>query len=282
MQTQRATGSAPLKAPTAPAAAPLDTQELSIASYQMSVDTTMAVDKMLLGHALPEVPTDPQSEEVRRKLVKLGQLTSLTGKTLEVETQKALLAFQRANGLAPTGAADAPTIAKMDELIASKVDAFVPQPKSQFLKNLLPSAIELEKKYGIPAAVVLAQAALESDYGKKAIGTFNIFGIKGKGSQGTLEVTTHEYVKGVRKKVKEPFAHFENYTEALKQHAEVFFNGHYNKALKFVNDPKGFAKAIQGIYATDPRYARKLTAIMKSQNLIPPDPPPVKKTVAKK
>lgn len=281
MQTNRATGSAPL---TLSATAAVVAPSIQAPEVVLSADTVMAVDKVLLGHALPEPAVDPDRASVRRKLLKLGHLTSLKSKTLEEDTQKALLAFQRANSLAPTGAADAPTLAKMDELIAAKVDAFTPQPKSQFLKDLLPAAQEIEKTYGVPAAVVLAQAALESDYGRKAIGTYNIFGIKGKGSLGTLDVTTHEYVKGKKLKLKQPFAHFASYAEALKKHALVFYNGNYNRSLKFLNDPKAFARAIQGIYATDPHYAAKLTAIMRSQNLIPPEPKPapVKKAIAKK
>jgi flagellum-specific peptidoglycan hydrolase FlgJ len=278
MKTNRAPGSAPLLVAKSASAEPMG----GSARAALAPDMAVAVDSMLLGHSQPEPANDEASEGVRRKLVKLGLLTSLKSKTLEVDTQKALLAFQREQGLAPTGAADAPTIAKMDQLIQAKVETFEMKPKDPFLQALLPDALEIERTQGIPAAVILAQAALESSYGKKAIGTYNIFGIKGKGSDGTVEVTTHEYVKGIRKKVKEPFAKFATYAEALKRHAEVFYNGHYNKAMPHLNAPKAFAKAIQGIYATDPRYAQKLVAIMRSQNLIPPEPKPAPKPVVKK
>lgn len=284
MKTPRAPGSAPLIAKT-PAASTATTglAEAAKSYATLSPDTVAAIDTVMLGHSTPLLLRDPGTEAVRRKLVKLGQLKSLTSKTLEVDTQKAILAFQRAHGLAPTGAADGPTLAKMDAEIEAKLAKFVPKPKHPFLQELLPAALEIERTQGIPAAVILAQAALESSYGKKAIGTYNIFGIKGKGSDGTVEVTTHEYVKGVRQKVKEPFAKFASYGEALKRHAEVFYNGRYNRALPHLNAPKSFARSIQGIYATDPRYAQKLVAIMRSQDLIPPDPKPApKKAIAKK
>lgn len=281
MKTTRASGSAPLAAPTAPSASVV-APALQSPDVIVGADTAKTVDQVLLSHAEPVLSSDAQTVEVRRKLLKLGLLTSLSSKTLETDTQKALLELQRAHNLAPTGTADAPTLAKLDELVAAKMAAFVPQPRHPFLQELLPAALEIEKTHGIPAAVVLAQAALESGYGKRAIGTYNIFGIKGRGSLGKLDVTTHEYVRGVKKKLKQPFAHFASYAEALKKHAEVFYNGNYSRALKQLNDPKKFALAIQGVYATDPRYARKLTTIMREQNLIPPDPKPAPKAPVKK
>ena len=63
----------------------------------------------------------------------------------------------------------------------------------QFVNKCYPFALQVQEVTGIPAISILAQAALESDWGKKAIGN-NIFGIKfRKGDYGYQEVLTTEY-----------------------------------------------------------------------------------------
>ncbi|HEY9856433.1 MAG TPA: glucosaminidase domain-containing protein [Stenomitos sp.] len=140
-------------------------------------------------------------------------------------------------------------------------------PRSTFLKNMMPAAERIEAKYGLPAEVIVAQAALESNWGKSAIGTYNVFGIKGHGSLGSLAVTTHEHVHGRWHKVHANFAHYASYDEAFEAYARTLHNGSYDRALANKSDPIRFAKALQGVYATDPGYAAKIIRIMRQENL---------------
>ncbi|MEB3223992.1 MAG: glucosaminidase domain-containing protein [Candidatus Sericytochromatia bacterium] len=137
-------------------------------------------------------------------------------------------------------------------------------PKSPFLREMVPAALEIERKYGLPAKVILAQAALESNWGKAAIGTYNVFGIKGRGSRGSLGVMTREHLKGRWVRVRENFAHYGSYQEAFEAYARTLHNGYYQRALAAKDNPVKFARALQGVYATDPGYAGKLISIMRS------------------
>jgi hypothetical protein len=142
------------------------------------------------------------------------------------------------------------------------------KPENAFLKKLAPAAARIEEKYGIPAAVILAQAAIESASGESTIGDFNCFGIKGEGSRGSILARTAEYRGGQRYATQAYFADYGSWDEALEAHAEVLQKPRYAEAMQHKHDPIGFARALQGKYATDPRYAEKLIETMREQNLL--------------
>jgi flagellum-specific peptidoglycan hydrolase FlgJ len=137
-------------------------------------------------------------------------------------------------------------------------------PKSPFLREMVPAALEIERKYGLPAKVILAQAALESNWGKAAIGKYNVFGIKGRGSQGSIGVMTREHLKGRWVRMRDNFAHYGSYQEAFEAYARTIHNGRYKRALAAKENPVQYAKALQGVYATDPGYAGKVISIMRN------------------
>lgn len=145
--------------------------------------------------------------------------------------------------------------------------------KTEFFKALLPAALEAEKRYGVPASVTLAQAALESGWAKASIGGYNIFGIKGKGPAGTVSTRTREFEKGKWITITDNFAKYNNFYEAVMSHGKVFQAGYkgYQKGLdtyaKTGND-YDFIKAVGSTYATSPTYAKDVQQIMKDYNLV--------------
>lgn len=142
--------------------------------------------------------------------------------------------------------------------------------KQAFFDVLRPAAEAAERKHGVPAAVTLAQAALESGWGKSAIGGYNVFGIKGNGPAGTTSVNTSEYEGGQWIRIDANFANYHNFEQAIEQHAKVLLKPYYTKAMDQYEqdkDPKAFAKNITGIYATDPNYDDKLISIMNDYGL---------------
>lgn len=142
--------------------------------------------------------------------------------------------------------------------------------KRAFLEALRPAAEESERLYGVPAAVTMAQAALETGWGKAIIPGFNIFGIKGKGPAGTSSQGTWEVYNGRRVNINANFARYNNFHEAVMLHGKLFHNGYYDKAVRQFaqdRDPHAFARNITGTYATDPGYGRKLSEIMRTYGL---------------
>jgi flagellar protein FlgJ len=142
-----------------------------------------------------------------------------------------------------------------------------------FQSNVTPAAEEASQTTGIPAQFMMAQAALESGWGKHVVqnkdGTSsnNLFGIKaGADWKGkVVEATTTEYVHGVATRKVQKFRAYDTYQDSFKDYASMLRNNpRYEKVLASAQDMTGFAQGLQRAgYATDPRYAEKLTQIIK-------------------
>lgn len=129
------------------------------------------------------------------------------------------------------------------------------------------AAVASEKKYGIPAAVTMAQYQLESANGTRMpAGSNNPFGIKAKPGQDYVEATTKEFIHGQMITVKRKFAKFGSLAEAFDEHAKLLANSkHYAKA-RATTSAGDFADALTGVYATDPNYGTKLKSLMASNS----------------
>ncbi len=141
-------------------------------------------------------------------------------------------------------------------------------------QNRLQADAEMASKLtGIPAKFMLAQAALETGWGKKEIiardgrSAHNLFGIKATGNWTgkVVEATTIEYVNGKPQKRVEKFRAYDTYADAFKDYANLLrSNPRYEKVLASAQDAHGFAYGLQRAgYATDPHYAEKLSRIIR-------------------
>jgi flagellar protein FlgJ len=141
-----------------------------------------------------------------------------------------------------------------------------------FVNRMGASAQTASAASGVPAPLILAQAALESGWGKREIraddGTqsFNLFGIKAdKGWKGAVvETTTTEYVDGEPQRVRAKFRAYASYDEAFTDYAKfITRNPRYANVLA-TDDPAEAAHGLQRAgYATDPEYGSKLVRIMQ-------------------
>lgn len=149
------------------------------------------------------------------------------------------------------------------------------QPR-KFVQEVLPHARKVARETGIPAHFMIAQAALETGWGKHQIRradnqpSFNLFGIKASGSwRGrVVETMTTEYVEGTPQKISEKFRAYNSYEEAFRDYARLLQNNtRYAKVLKS-RSATAFAWGLQQAgYATDPAYAEKLLKIINSDAL---------------
>ncbi len=169
-------------------------------------------------------------------------------------------------------------------------------PKN-FVSTYLPFAQEAQATTRISALAILAQAALESGWGERAVGNM-FFGIKdsdkGKTGKGQLLVTT-EYLKSPDQKnlfpevisvtwnerrkrwkyvVKDWFRKYDSPAGSFKDHAQFFLqNPRYAVAMANASDPIRFLQEVaKAGYATAPDYADILTKLVKMiQKNIPSD-----------
>lgn len=140
-----------------------------------------------------------------------------------------------------------------------------------FEEKLFAHAKEASLTTGIPAKFMLGQAALESGWGKREIiaadGTtsHNVFGIKASASwKGkVVETATTEYVNGVAERKIEKFRSYDSYADAFRDYAKLLTSNPRYKNVVASSDAASFAQGLQRAgYATDPRYAEKLSRII--------------------
>lgn len=140
-----------------------------------------------------------------------------------------------------------------------------------FVARLSGPARRAERNSGVPAELILAQAALETDWGRRRITTadgrdsHNLFGIKAGGAwQGdSTQVTTTEYVAGEAQKQEERFRVYPSLDAAFDDYARLIRSRPgYAGARSATGSAEAAVALQQGGYATDPRYADKLIAVM--------------------
>jgi len=156
-------------------------------------------------------------------------------------------------------------------LPASRASSPVPATKQDFIRQMLPHAETAARELGVDPSALLAQAALETGWGKavpcNAAGecSFNLFGIKA-GSQwpgASVNVPTLEFEEGVAVRKVERFRAYESPADSFRDYARLIGNNaRYEDAVGTGDNVAAFASALQrGGYATDPNYARKLIAV---------------------
>ena len=145
--------------------------------------------------------------------------------------------------------------------------------KDEFIAAMLPMAEQAAEKIGVDARYLVAQAALETGWGKSIIrqqdgtSSHNLFGIKSHNSWDgeSARVLTTEYQGGKAVKEAASFRAYDSYAHSFEDYVSFLqSNGRYEKALNATQNPEQFARELQKAgYATDPQYARKIGQIAR-------------------
>lgn len=146
-----------------------------------------------------------------------------------------------------------------------------PEHIQNFVSKMSNAAKLAANESGVPAKLILSQAALESGWGQREImredGTtsHNLFGIKAspnwKGK--VVNVMTTEFEGGVERKVKQPFRAYDSYAESFADYARLIGqNKRYSEVVKAPSAEAAAHRIQEAGYATDPAYAKKLISIM--------------------
>ena len=156
----------------------------------------------------------------------------------------------------------------------------VPDTATQqaFISEVAPGAVAAQRRYGIPAAVTIAQAIDESGWGQSQLATadHNLFGIKGTGPAGTSVRPTQEYLDGSWVATTASFRVYHSVAQSIADHSNLLATGEsYQQAMANRQSPDAFANDLTGVYATDPSYGSSLIAIMRLYNLYRYDPTPI-------
>lgn len=150
------------------------------------------------------------------------------------------------------------------------------EDREQFVRELWPHAQAVSRETGIPARFIIAQAALETGWGEKVLrhadgrSSHNYFNIKaGSQWQGeTIARTVKEYRGASPYQETAEFRSYASLGEAVRDYARLLTdNPRYERVLG-QTDAVAFARNLHKAgYATDPRYAEKLTSVIRSRTL---------------
>ncbi|GAA0688687.1 flagellar assembly peptidoglycan hydrolase FlgJ [Marinobacterium maritimum] len=148
----------------------------------------------------------------------------------------------------------------------------------QFIEQLLPLAEKAAEVLGVNPSVLLAQAALETGWGKfvtrdaaSGQSSRNLFNIKADSRwQGeAVQVQTLEYRGGVPEKEQARFRAYDSYADSFNDYVDFLrSNSRYQQALESGTDPSRFVRELHNAgYATDPEYASKIERIFNGELL---------------
>ncbi|RAU19630.1 flagellar assembly peptidoglycan hydrolase FlgJ [Nitrincola tibetensis] len=136
----------------------------------------------------------------------------------------------------------------------------------EFVSALLPLAENVAKDLGVDPKVLLAQAALETGWGRFVIeGSHNLFNIKAdrRWDGDRVSVSTLEYRQGQAQREMASFRSYANYEESFRDYVDFLkTNPRYQQALQNTSNPSAYLRELQAAgYATDPAYAKKIEQI---------------------
>jgi flagellar protein FlgJ len=159
---------------------------------------------------------------------------------------------------------------------AEAADASAEPTPAEFVTALLPEAHAAADALGVEPRLLLAQAALETGWGRASPerdgeSANNLFGIKAGASWtgAAVEHWTLEHADGAMAPQRERFRAYGNTADSFADYVGLISTARrYADALAQSSDPEAYARAVtKAGYATDPNYADKWLAIYHGQRL---------------
>lgn len=156
----------------------------------------------------------------------------------------------------------------------TRVTANFSSPEA-FVKGIWSSAKVAARLLGTDPRFLIAQAALETNWGKKILpqsqntSSHNLFNIKADSSwdKATTTMSTLEQKNGIIAKEKATFRSYDSVMDSFLDYVSFLKqNGRYADALNKATNPQQFAHALQNAgFATDANYADKILKIFSSK-----------------
>ncbi|WP_370298994.1 flagellar assembly peptidoglycan hydrolase FlgJ [Pontibacterium sp.] len=176
--------------------------------------------------------------------------------------------------------ADVSVAVKASLTSAETVEASYPQrfeSPAQFVETLMPLAESVASEIGVDPKVLLAQAALETGWGKHLVqrgeggSSHNLFNIKADSRWGGDSATTMtlEFRNGVAQRERAAFRAYDSFEQSFRDYISFLKDSpRYQIALQSAGDPYAYLNQLQQAgYATDPQYAQKISSILDGEFL---------------
>lgn len=218
---------------------------------------------------------------IQSKLIELGYDISrneISNRKFGKTTTTALIAFKMKHGLNANDIIDRQTLIALQKAEPEKISltaddekraryAKIKPPKSvqEFFNLISGPAQDQEKKYGIPASITMAQAALESGWGKSELAYKynNYFGVKCGSFSNCVELIASDGKPAT-------WRVYDNMLDSFDDHSKVLKADRYANAFTYpVSDYENWAIAIQdaGYAGVSSTYADTLIKLIEEYGL---------------
>jgi len=147
----------------------------------------------------------------------------------------------------------------------------------EFTHHILPYAEKAAKELGVSPLVLVAQAALETGWGKAVTqhkdgsSSYNLFNIKAdkRWSGDNVIKSTLEYDNGMAKYEKASFRAYDSYADSFDDYVNFLrTNSRYDGVLHNQSNDQSYIKDLHKAgYATDPNYADKVIDILNRKSI---------------
>lgn len=141
----------------------------------------------------------------------------------------------------------------------------------EFIEMIGNTAGKVCAEYNLPASVCIAQAILESGWGRYCIGQYNYFGRKWNGWGNYERRQTTEYINGEYVTIYDKFQSYESLEEAIRDWCVLISEDYkYSEVIDAWHEfwsVEDFVHTLAPIYATDPDYADKVLSTIRANDL---------------
>lgn len=207
-------------------------------------------------------PAEPESAETRRMR---RQVTE----TLEEQAQ--IRAEEKAERL---------TQAERERLASEWEDQYPELPgksaEATFINSISREAVDIAHRNNIYPSVMIAQAGLESNWGRSGLARNynNLMGTKGSWNGQSVNMRTREDIGGQSIYINAGFSVYDSWGDSLERYGQLLRNGPSGNAAFYAGAWRTHAETytnatewLQGRYATDTQYAPKLNRIIEKYEL---------------
>lgn len=156
-------------------------------------------------------------------------------------------------------------LGREDERLGQMADAYrkttFSGDQTEFVSAIMPHAERVGREIGVAPEIIVAQAALESGWGRSAPGN-NFFGIKSHGQAGGQTLATNEVVNGQTVRINDSFRQYEDIGQSVEDYGRFLRENPRYRDMLQAGDVNAQIEALgRSGYATDPEYANKVRQI---------------------
>lgn len=134
--------------------------------------------------------------------------------------------------------------------------------QAEFVSAIMPHAERVGREIGVAPEIIVAQAAIESAWGRSAPGN-NFFGIKSHGQGGGQVLPTSEVIDGKTVRIKDSFRKYDDIGQSVEDYGRFLRTNPRYRDMLTAGDVDSQIEALgRSGYATDPQYASKVSTIV--------------------